>query len=260
MIKISLLMSAAVLAATIVSPVQAQDDLIYVAVKPCRIVNTRISAMGVINANTFRNFLVSGTSGELAVQGGKEDCLNPKAGSGIKPLAVAAYIVAVPADSSTRGGILTAYPSNEPPPPAGTGATLNFAEDQIIGNTTIATLCDENQNSCPSDGSLAILARDTDEHVVIDVQGYFYAATSIPGYQIVKAPFAIANSSSVDAIAQCQDGRKVLGGGGNLVDSTWFLDSSYPVSDGSGWHVRYRSTGATFSASGSVWAICALAD
>ena len=171
-----------VLGSTVLLPVKAQDDLAYVAVNPCRIVDTR-EAGGAITANNFRNFLVSGSLGELAVQGGNTDCLAPKAGTGQKPLAISAYVVAVPASSSTGGGVLTAYPSDQLPPPFGTGSTVNFSADQIIGNTTIITLCDEATlrappSPCPSDGEFAILARNTDEHVVIDVQGYFYPLNS----------------------------------------------------------------------------------
>jgi hypothetical protein len=159
---------------TVLAPVQAQDELVYVAVEPCRIVDTR-GAGGVIAANNSRNFRVSGTVGELAVQGGESDCLDPKAGTGLQPLAVSAYIVAVPAPGSTNG-VLTAYPSNLPPPPAGFGATVNFAASQVIGNTTNITLCNP-AGSCPADGEFAILARNTPQHVVIDVQGYFYPLT-----------------------------------------------------------------------------------
>ena len=238
----------------------SQEELIYVAVEPCRIVNTRTSSMGVIRANTSRNFRVFGSAGDLANQGGVADCQNPKAEADIKPLAVSAYIVAVPADSSTRDGILTAYPSDQSPPPAGTGATLNFAKDQIIGNTTIATLCNANDNDCPGSGSLAILARDTDEHVVIDVQGYFFPPTPIPGYQIVQKGFATVESTSVIGQVFCPAGKQVLGGGGTVADSTWFLDSSLPRPDGSGWEVRYSSSNQTFSAAGTTWAVCANAN
>ena len=57
------------LVSTALTPVMAQEDLIYVPVDPCRIVDTR-SGGGAITANTNRNFLVSGSMGELAVQGG----------------------------------------------------------------------------------------------------------------------------------------------------------------------------------------------
>ena len=97
------------------APAQAQDELIYVAVPPCRIVDTR-NAGGVIATTDFRNFRVSGTAGELAVQGGESDCLDPKAGTGQKPLAISAYVLAVPAGSA-NSGVLTAYPSDQPAPP-----------------------------------------------------------------------------------------------------------------------------------------------
>jgi hypothetical protein len=153
------------------APAQAQDELVYVAVEPCRIVDTRSSNDGAILSNAFRNFRVSGTAGELASQGASGDCLDPKAGTGQEPLAVSAYVIAVPAAGS-GAGVLTAYPSDQQPPPPGKGSTVNFSAGQVIGNTTNITLCDP--ASCPSDGEFAILARNTDEHVVIDVQGYFY--------------------------------------------------------------------------------------
>jgi len=161
------------LGVTALIPIRA-EDLIYVAVDPCRIVDTR-EAGGAIAANDFRNFLVSGTLGELAVQGGKTDCLDPKAGTGREPLAISAYILAVPATESTAG-VLTAYPSDQLPPPVGTGSTVNFAAGQIMGNTTNVTLCDP--AGCPTDGEFAILARSTDQHVVVDVQGYYYSQES----------------------------------------------------------------------------------
>ena len=173
-----LLASTVIFATTGFSAAQAQlaQDLIYVAVDPCRIADTRKSAVGAIRANTSRNLLVAGSDSQLAVQGGTVNCLNPK--GDVRPVAISAYILAVPADSSTSQGVLTAYPSNESIPPPGTGSTVNFSEGQIIGNTTNAKIC-ANGSACPSDGELAILARITDEHVVVDVQGYYYPADSI---------------------------------------------------------------------------------
>ncbi len=171
-----------ILGSTALSPVSAQEELVYVPVEPCRVVDTR-SGGGAITANTNRNFRVSGTMGELAIQGGTTDCLDPKAGTGQKPLAVTAYVVAVPASGST-GGVLTAYPSHLLPPPVGAGSTVNFGAGQVIGNTTTITLCD--QIPCPTDGEFSILARNTKQHVVIDVQGYFYPA-AMKDYVIVDA-------------------------------------------------------------------------
>lgn len=240
------------LLATAAGPVFSQADLTYVAVEPCRIADTRTSSTGVLKAGTFRNFKVSGSSGDLADQGGTSDCPNPK--GGVQPVAVSAYILAVPADSSTDKGVLTAYPSDEPPPPSGSGSTVNFALGQTIGNTTIATIC--TGGDCPSSGQLAVLARKTDEHVVIDIQGYFYPQT-LPGYQVVKDSFSVANSNGFIINLDCPNGKRVMGGGSALADPSWFLNGSYPKDDGSGWRVRYQTTGNSFSAAGSIWAICA---
>lgn len=152
---------------------QAQNDLVYVAVDPCRIVDTRTSAMGFINGDTSRNFYVYGTAEELAGQGVQGACPNPR--PGLEPVAVAAYVVATPGDSNpTNNGVITAYPAGGDLPPKGTAATLNFDKGDTIGNTSIVTLCEAN---CPPDGSLAVLVRETNYNVVIDVQGYFYANT-----------------------------------------------------------------------------------
>ena len=54
-----------ILTSTAFSPVKVREDLVYVAVDQCRIVDTR-AAGGAITANNFRNFRVCGTLGKLA--------------------------------------------------------------------------------------------------------------------------------------------------------------------------------------------------
>ena len=214
---------AAILVPTAFSPAQAQDDLVYVAVEPCRIVDTR-NAGGAITANTFRNFWVSGTVGELAVQGGESDCLDPKAATGLKPSAISAYVLAVPATSSTGGGVLTAYPSDQLPPAVGKGSTVNFAAGQVIGNTTNITLCDP--AACATDGEFSILARSTDQHVVVDVQGYFYPTAEyspIKVYEVVTEVFSGINQINQGYLfheARCPEGKNALGGGYRLYEAS----------------------------------------
>ena len=156
---------------TSLAPVNAQEDLIYVPVNPCRIVDTRLAG-GAILTNTFRNFYVSGDVDIFGQGGSLSGCPAPRQGS--EPLAISAYIIAVP-DTNSTSGVLTAYPSDQPPPATGEGSIVNFAAGQIVGNTTNVTLCDP--SSCPNDGEFAILARSTNQHVVIDLQGYYYPAT-----------------------------------------------------------------------------------
>jgi hypothetical protein len=151
------------------------DDLVFVAVEPCRVADTRNSPSGEVPAGSHRNFKISGTAEDLARQGGTVDCLHPKLTAGVEPVAVAAYVIAVPGPGSVGAGVLSMYPSDRPIPPPGTGSTVNFTEDSAIGNTTIAKVC---HGRCGAGGELAVVARNSRRHVVIDIQGYFYPRTA----------------------------------------------------------------------------------
>jgi hypothetical protein len=174
--KLILIAALSIITATPFNLASAQDDLIYVAVEPCRIVNTRKGLAQPVRKNNHTNFLVSGSAGELFDQGGQQagGCAAPKPGQ--KPAAISAYVVAVPNPSSVSGGVLTVYPSDQPQPPVGAAATVNFEKGQTIGNSTNITLC--TSSDCPADGQFAVLARDTDEDVIIDVLGYYYPAAN----------------------------------------------------------------------------------
>jgi hypothetical protein len=178
--KTLLLIAAAFMAAAGFSPAQAQTtDSIFVAVNPCRLVDTRKGLALPVPSNGNTTFLASGTAPQLFNQGGNQStgCAAPRPGS-VAPTAIAAYIVAVPAGSSVGDGILTAYPSDQAQPPVGTASTVNFQKDVILGNTTNITLC---TSGCPAGGTFSILSRNTNEHVVIDVLGYYYPAPKL-GY------------------------------------------------------------------------------
>jgi hypothetical protein len=155
-------------------PAQATDDnLVYVAVEPCRLADTRTSegGTGPIGINSFKYFQVYGS--DLSGQGGNAGgCAHPRAGTGVEPLAISAYVVAVPTPISGPGN-LTAYPSDQSPP-SNTIATVNWGAGQVIGNTTNVKLCQP--GSCPSGGQMAIIAFSSEQNVVIDVQGYYYPA------------------------------------------------------------------------------------
>ena len=191
---------ATLLAAGSIIPAQAQENLVYVPVNPCRIVDTRPGSggEGAISAETSRNFLVSGA---VSSQGGASaGCESPRPGSA--PSAISAYVVAVPVSGSTAGS-LSAYPAGQTAPAEGEGATVNFAAGQVIGNTTNITLCEP--DNCPTTGDtgeFAVLARKTIQHVVIDVQGYFFpAAGSCPDDMVAAGSICVDKyeASLVDA-------------------------------------------------------------
>ncbi len=197
MSKLRYCCALALLLGTGFSEVRAQSDLLYVAVEPCRVADTR-QGPGFITANTVRTFKVLGSAGDLVAQGGQVDCPNPRSKP---PVAVAAYVLAVPTESSSGQGVLSAYPSNLDPPPVGSGSTVNF-RDAPIGNTTIVSVCSD--GVCPEGGELAIISRNSDEHVVIDVQGYFYPSTKsgatfaeVPSIDLDGGPFVDVVSVSL---------------------------------------------------------------
>ncbi len=249
-----LLVSVTILLTVGFSSAQAQtQDLIYVAVEPCRIVDTRNGLGLPIAKNQHMNFLVAGTSSELFDQGGSQSggCAAPRPAQ--IPAAIAAYVIAVPAESSVGNGALVAYPSDQPEPAVGTGSTVNFAQGQTIGNTTIIKLC--SPIGCPADGQFAVLSRNTDEHVVVDVQGYFYPAED--GYRLVTKETEVAPGSGVvTATAECPLSQKVIGGG------YWFVYSDSQVANVRGsapsvttnaWFVQFE---VTQPGSIVVYAIC----
>ena len=221
----------------------ADDNLVYVAVEPCRIVDTR-NAAGAILAETSRNFLVSGTAGELGVQGGITDCPAPRAGS--KPLAVSAYVLAVKTATSGNG-VLTAFPSNTSgaTPPVGSGSTVNFTAQQNIGNTTTIKLCAPT-GACPANGEFAILARSSDQHTIIDVQGYYYAATGSCTDDMVAA-----GSLCVDRYeASLWDAAS---GGTQIPASTCLADGSNCGADGLNTAIFAQSVAGVFPAVAPSW-------
>jgi hypothetical protein len=166
--------SAATLLAVTSIPAKALDDgLVYVATPPCRIADTR-GGGGAITANTSINLRSYGQ--DLSAQGGG-NCPRPRAFS--EPVAISAYVIAVPPNASSGSGVLTAYPAGDEVPAVGEGSTVNFAAQQVIGNTTTITLGTGSQ--------FAMLARNTDQHVVVDVQGYFYRAAGSCANDMVAA-------------------------------------------------------------------------
>ena len=162
----SIMSITTLLAMTSIPAQAAGEDLIYVAVEPCRLVDTRKTS--VMFNGVPRNFQVSGAN--LSGQGGDPaGCPNPK--PGVEPLAVSAYIVAVPTASSV-GGWLTAFPSDQTPPTSNSVATVNYAKGQVIGNTTNATLCPD--PALCQGGPLGLVSFSSQQQIVVDVQGYFY--------------------------------------------------------------------------------------
>jgi hypothetical protein len=135
-----------------------EEDLLYTPVNPCRIVDTRKTSVGIIDANTQRNFRVYGAVGG---QGGDVDGC-PSLG---EPLATHINMIAV---NPTGKGNLQAFPVG-----AGTGAGLsvnyNTIDTNLANAGTVKTITG-------SGADITVASNFSSAHTVIDVLGYYYPA------------------------------------------------------------------------------------
>ncbi|MFZ5638878.1 MAG: hypothetical protein ACOY82_20085 [Pseudomonadota bacterium] len=161
---------------------QAANDLVFVPVTPCRIIDTRVAG-GVIAANTTRTFDVTQEASPItsyAAQGG--DASNCGIGNvGAFAAAVVNFTVVTP----NAAGYITAYPNLASQPLA---ATVNYGAGDIRGNLAIVKL-DQSANA----NELAVYTF-AQTHLVADVTGYFInpEATSLNCVSTSVSTFNIA--------------------------------------------------------------------
>ncbi len=133
----------------------AHSENTFVAVTPCRIVDTR-NAVGAISNGNTRTYYVGGAFG-FAPQGGKSGGCGVPAGA----TAVAAIVTAVAPASS---GYLRAYPSNQAEPSA---TTLNYTAHVTGGSGATLSL------NIASNQGLKVTNHSGRTDLVIDVSGYY---------------------------------------------------------------------------------------
>lgn len=128
----------------------------FVAVRPCRIVDTRVAKAAMQDKET-RTFAVRGAGAAFALQGGKSGgCSIPTSATGIE-----ATVTAVAPGSK---GYTKAWPTSSG---AKTSTVLNFAKGLSISNTGAISL--RSGEARP----LTVQHVGSATHYVVDVQGYF---------------------------------------------------------------------------------------
>ncbi|HRP35987.1 MAG TPA: hypothetical protein PLI48_08915 [Gammaproteobacteria bacterium] len=135
----------------------AANDLVYVPVTPCRILDTRVAG-GMIGADSTRHVDVSAVT-NFAFQGG--DSSNCGIGDAGSFAAVAVNFTVV---TPSAAGYITAFPYLGTRPLA---ATVNYTAGDIRGNLAIVRL---DQGASASEMSVYSYAQT---HLVADVVGYF---------------------------------------------------------------------------------------
>jgi hypothetical protein len=234
------------------TPGDANRDLVYTPVPPCRIVDTRLAG-GSLAAGTQRDMRVTGVG--LQFQGGAV------AGCGVPVGPATAAVLNFVAVNPTGPGNLRAWAYSTPPVPAPTASILNYTAGQNIANGIVVPLCDVTATTCPFD--LRVQADTNNTHLVVDVVGYFHrlAVGQVVFVQEVTSPPLVNLAPTCTTLAQVTvnaptAGKVVLTGIANFyilhnqgtVDSI-FADVTPNAGDcglpgGSGHYMRYLHAGA----------------
>lgn len=155
----------------------------YVAVEPCRIVDTRV-AVGKFPAGVTRSYLVAGDSPTgFTAQGGKDN------GCGIPEGASAVHANFI-SDQGSGRGFIRAWAWESPATSAPQASILNY-RTETIGNAVTVPLCDQESETCTRD--IFVKNFNASTHLVIDVLGYYIA----PMWALVNADGTIADGSRV---------------------------------------------------------------
>jgi hypothetical protein len=134
-------------------------DLVFTAVTPCRVVDTRVAG-GAIAANSSRAFLglsVSAGTG-FAFQGGSStDC-------GVAAVGASAIVVNVTAVTPSGAGFATVYKSGEARPLA---ASVNYTAGAIVNNSVVVGV--------PNPLAITdfVIYTFAQSHYVVDIVGYY---------------------------------------------------------------------------------------
>ncbi len=136
----------------------ADTDLIFVPVTPCRIIDTRVAG-GVIAANTVRSFDVTAVP-NYSFQGGDASNCNGVGAAGSFAAAAINFTVVTP----SAAGYITAFPYLATQPLA---ATVNYTAGDIRGNFAVVKL---DQGASANELSVYTFAQT---HLVADIVGYY---------------------------------------------------------------------------------------
>ena len=198
------------------------SNLVYTPVTPCRVIDTRLSAGGIVSANAGQQFHISST--DYSAQGGQA------AGCGV-PADVSAVAVNVVSTGQTGAGHLRVVASGGNVPNI---SFLNYQPGINLANAGIAKI-----GTYGGKTGIFIYSANSASHAVVDVMGYFSKATrqgpvtaeSVPGaLNPTTAPVVCQTASftplqnwtarPTGAVSLLADASGALGWGSDFVYST----------------------------------------
>jgi hypothetical protein len=183
----------------------AAEDLVFVPVTPCRIIDTRVVG-GPIAADGTRNFDITEVTDFVFQGGNASDC--GVGGVGSFAAAVINFTVVTP----STGGFVTAHPFGASRPLA---ATVNYVAGDIRGNLAVVRL---DQGDDAEELSVYSFAQT---HLVADIVGYYIEpqATALDCIEEVSTDVSVAaNGFATVSSASCPTGYSVTGGGCSMSD------------------------------------------
>ena len=136
----------------------ADKDLVFVPITPCRIIDTRVAG-GAIAANTTRNFDVTAVS-SYSFQGGDASDCGGAGSAGSFAAAAINFTVVTP----SAAGYITAFPYLTTQP---TASTVNYTAGSVVANFAVVKL---DQGASANELSVYSFAQT---HLVADIVGYY---------------------------------------------------------------------------------------
>jgi hypothetical protein len=162
-------------------------DLVFTPVPPCRVVDTRFAAAGILAASSTRSFLVR-SAGGFATQGGSAtDCLIPASATSVEMNFVAV--------NATGPGDLRAYAFGGAVPGS---SVINYAAvaGLNIANGIAQPVCDP-AGATPCTSDVSILTEASNTHLIIDVVGYYRSPLGLSS--VKRAEFSFVSVPGTNA-------------------------------------------------------------
>jgi hypothetical protein len=164
----------------------------FVAITPCRLVDTRQGSNTPLSPNQTRRYDVRGTGATFAAQGGKAG------GCGIPTSGVTAVELTVTAVQASGTGFLRVFPESEP-----TATFLNYTPTFNASNSGTVGLCGLNGGVCVANQDLAVKNYSNTTDLVVDVQGYY----ALPMSATVSEAGALGRTSRAVSATRSATGR-----------------------------------------------------
>lgn len=204
-------------------------DLVFTAVTPCRIVDTRVAG-GVIAANSSRSFLgvaISAGTNFTSQGGSSTDC-------GVAAVGASAIAINVTAVTPSGAGFATVYRSGDTRPLA---ASVNYTTGDIVNNTVVVGIPNP---LAITDFTIYTFAQS---HYVVDIVGY-YSPPQATQFDCVNTS---VQSSTINANSTNFFNNPICPTGYKATTPYCWTASSGVYSQGSGYNAN-ASGNATFCA------------